>query len=522
MTRIALVVLHIVLISACAELTPLSPPADLPTATIVHAAPSTFIHYVSPEKRRKQRLVNVNNERIALADALSDGLPGQSILPMDEGVDLTRMFAVRAIKMPTSNYLAYLSAISGYDIELDGSLVRISSMSMRSWDLAFLATHTSGSATVETSSSDSNSTPDTTGTSATTSTGSGNAQNTTTRQMSNTVDAWNNAIGNARSILRLSNSTGSTGNVSTDALGITAQVPPVPSTVAVSNGTNTYSNAWLAADRRTGTVYAVGPPQAMRQLDRYFSGLVADGTRQITLKLTIVDVVWKNSVSQGVDWSAVFNDGISNLTLGSAAQHTLENAGRWAVSGTVSAGSKFTIDVLLEMLRTNARTYTITRPTVTLLNGESAFFRIGENFRFISNVSAVPDQNGNVIESSEVEAIGVGMGLFVSGRFNRQNRIVMDLAPNVTNITGFRTLSTGGTQSFETPITAPLLLATKVISRSGQPVFVAGLTSDKLSRSIKGLSLPNDNPLSSILSSSLNESEHREVLFILTPYEVRS
>lgn len=510
--------------SACTPIPPLDAPANLasvPTPSVTAAPPETFLRVVSPERKTREARVSLNFPRIALADALSEALPQHAILPMDTGVNLQRSIAIRAGGLPVSDFLSYVAGITGYDIALDGRTIRIASTSVRTWDLSAIATRNTATASISTSSGAASASSDSASSDTTT---SATGERTTQLELGNSDDAFEVAVRNARSILGIADSetdTGGAASASSD-IGLTPY-PGTPSTQsspdAGADATGNAPRTWLAADRRLGTITAGGPPQRIRELDRYLSDLADRGLRQIHLALIIVDVTWSDSVAQGVDWSAVFNDGRSNVAFSSAARQSVTDAGTWAVTGTLGAGTKWTLNVLTELLAKNARAYDIKRGYATLMNGGSAALNVGQEFSYVSDVDATADQNGNVTETSTLSRLSVGIKYLVSARTTRNGRILIDLVPELSSVTRYDTL-TSGSQSFQSPVVAPVSMATQVISRSGRPVYVGGITSDRVARALKQLPISADNPLNRVLGSSLDEQEHRELLFIITPTEL--
>ncbi|MCB1733695.1 MAG: hypothetical protein H6981_01265 [Gammaproteobacteria bacterium] len=523
MIRWAVISVMPVALAGCTTLEPLDPAesvASIPQVQVTPSAPKTFLRVVTPERKTSEARVSLNLPHAALADALSDALPRHAILPMDAGVDLRKPISIVAGQLPVSDFLRYIAGITGYDVTLDGRTIRIASTSVKTWDLSAIATANTSSASISSSNESSSSASD--GSSESSSESSGGRS--TKLELSNADDAFQVAVQNSQRILGVSETdSGAGASTVADATGETFP-PAFPAAPAqASSESNTPSDfaprTWLAADRRLGTITAGGPPQRIRELDRYLSDLADRGLRQIHLSLIVVDVTWSNSVAQGLDWSAVFNDGRSSVTLNSSARSAIADSGTWAVTGSLVSGTKWTLNILTELLAKNARSYDITRGSITLLNGGSAYINVGEEFSYVADIEALADLNGNVTETATLGRLSVGTKFLVSARTTRNDRILIDLAPELSSVTRFDTL-TSGSQTFQSPVVGPALTATQVISRSGRPVYVGGVTSDRVARALKQLPLAPDNPLNRVLGSSLDEQSHRELLFIITPTEL--
>ena len=137
-------------------------------------------------------------------------------------------------------------------------------------------------------------------------------------------------------------------------------------------------------------------------------------------------------------------------------------------------------------------------------------------------MNATPDGDGNVITTSEMARMSVGVEMRVTPKILPDNRIVVSIVPIISSIKSFTTVTSGSgisVQEFQTPNIALQKLATKVIVESGKTIHLGGLIATKVVNAAKGL--PNAGIFDVFFRGVQKSLERREIVILITPTIVR-
>jgi type II secretory pathway component GspD/PulD (secretin) len=177
---------------------------------------------------------------------------------------------------------------------------------------------------------------------------------------------------------------------------------------------------------------------------------------------------------------------------------------------------------MLDLLAKQGKVRIENQPNITVTNGAEAYISTGDEFSFVSQVNATPDDHGNVITSSEIERMSVGVEMRVTPKILPDNRIVVSIVPIISSIKSFTTITSGSgisVQEFQTPNIALQKLATKVIVDNGKTIHLGGLIATKVVNAAKGL--PNSGILDVFFRGVQKSLERREIVILITPTIVR-
>ncbi|MEL0583909.1 MAG: hypothetical protein AAES65_03360 [Candidatus Thiodiazotropha sp. (ex. Lucinoma kazani)] len=477
----------VVLMSGCAALTDPKPPYKTPEkkremVKAVH--PETYIRVTTANQRKLKQLITINNPNIALATALSKALPRTTPVPEDDGVNLSQPVAISAHRLPGDEFLTYLSGITGYQYRLDGRLLYIRSHITKKWNLASFVGMPTARAAVGGTSEQGKITKQT-GDGGSSSTGQSGRSLTT--EITHQENAWEEVVENARKILGVQK--GSSAPQADD------------------------KTAWLAPNERLGTIHAGGPPPMMQKLDEYLSNLEREAHAQLHSDLLVIDLSYSQEQAHGIDWTATLEDGNELVFEGSAAS-VVADAASYQMKALWEVG-EWTLDAVLDLLDRTHSSYESRRLRATTVNGGTSYLGIGDEFSFISEINATPDDSGNVVTTSTLSRVQVGIRMQVTQRLLSSGRVLIEATPIISSVTRMRELESGG-QKFETPDLAMQDVTFRIIARPGEPVYLGGISYKKVLDTLK--SLPT--PIGALLGSSKLGNERREIAMFINVKEV--
>lgn len=218
----------------------------------------------------------------------------------------------------------------------------------------------------------------------------------------------------------------------------------------------------------------------------------------------------------------------------SGSPNTVENAlqlvGGALANNLQIANGRFAFDLLFSLLEEEGISRTLSRPTLTVLAGESAVFRAGGEVPVpsafaptgLSADDSVGQNTNGVFSGTEFKAFGVE--LRVRAMVDENDRITLDINPTVslpdTALTRQIADSTGSNLNSAAFDVRSINTSTRV--HDGQPLVIGGLVTRDITDKNAYTPGVSDIPLLGKLaeSSSRGDSE-RELIIVVTPTIVR-
>ena len=200
---------------------------------------------------------------------------------------------------------------------------------------------------------------------------------------------------------------------------------------------------------------------------------------------------------------------VLNFLDGTFADEVQLSTGRLALSAT------------LRFLESEGLARSLSRPSLTVLSGESAQFLVGGEIPIRQN--AVSEASGGVITTSVVTE-EFGIGLAVRPLVGRDGRVTLDLQPEITepdfDLTADVVAATGSAQ--ETIGFRTRTLRTSARLDDGQALLVGGLQTRSHEGTKSGLPVLGDAPIIGWLFRETAEQQRRtELVLVVTPVVLR-
>ncbi|MEN1679203.1 MAG: secretin N-terminal domain-containing protein [Planctomycetota bacterium] len=253
----------------------------------------------------------------------------------------------------------------------------------------------------------------------------------------------------------------------------------------------------------------------------------------------VVSVVEETIVNAPLSPGFNFND--VNNPLGNNGNATaLANAGQVAAQGLVNFGvgrvnnslgfggfvlsaSSNAVDMLLRALQENRRLEVLSRPQITMLDGQPGLISVGQNVQRIAGVSF--DNVGR--QTNNLEDIDVGIILEVTPRISPDGQVVMQVSATRSELGA----EDEGTAVFvgqdgtvlRSPAINQIIAETTVMASSGQTIVLGGLLTKSSFEIHRQVPILADIPLLGDLFRFDSVSEERsELLIIMTPRVIRN
>ena len=449
-----------------------------------------------PSLSRKVR-VNFPSGDVALQTAIVKALPFPvTVVARDEAADLKVPISVRADGITVEAYIKQLEGESGYQIKLlpEQNIVEVSALVTRTWHLPALAGMGEFNARLGFNEDDDEEEDNSSGV---------ERSHTMRSAVAHDDDVWASIMAHAHCILGTNGCKhGESGEISGDK-------------TAVKAGSRRSGNTWLVDNRRLGTISAGGRPQPIALLDRWLSEMVADSLRLVRLECAILDVATDERHASGIDFDAIFGDeDFVRVTRNPVASNNDEFD---LVVGTVLDSGRFNLDFFIRRLARRADVKVKSRARLVVTNAATAYLNTGEVFSYLSGIESVATE-GVATTSFEQSRLQVGLELAVTPRMlDDSGRILVEVVPILSSVVRFDELGDGENR-VNTPVIALRQMSSQAITRSGRPVIIGGLSWDRLA--LDERSPINTTLLKKWLSSHNREVESRQLLIVITPWEV--
>ncbi|WP_417655166.1 pilus assembly protein N-terminal domain-containing protein [Pseudoalteromonas atlantica] len=222
-------------------------------------------------------------------------------------------------------------------------------------------------------------------------------------------------------------------------------------------------------------------------------------------------------------------EGMNARESGSASiENALQLIGGQLTNNLQLSTSQFAIDMLFSLLEQEGISRTLSRPTLTVLAGESAVFKVGGEVPVPTSyspsgvTSGQQGNSGSVFSGTEFKSFGVELN--VRALVDDKDRITLDLNPVIslpdTTLTAEIAQSTGSSLNSSAFNTRSMQTSTRL--QDGQPLIIGGLISTDNNASHDFVPDAKGESLFGKLSETTSKSENnRELIIVVTPNLVR-
>jgi type IV pilus secretin PilQ/predicted competence protein len=239
---------------------------------------------------------------------------------------------------------------------------------------------------------------------------------------------------------------------------------------------------------------------------------------QIAIKARLIEVEAINNLTWGINWAGATKFGSggtvrsikdqSNFTVGPDGSIITANALTNFPSGGVldisSVMNKTTLYALLNFIKSDTRSKTLSEPMVLTGNNKVAKIHVGKN------IPVVTSQVTQTATTQSVQYIPEGVDLEVTPVVSPgSSTISFKVRINVSELVGFQ---------LNNPITSERVAQTEVSVESGMTVVIGGLIKDSLVDTETGIPILKDIPLLGWLFKNKTKNKDRtELLIFITP-----
>lgn len=267
----------------------------------------------------------------------------------------------------------------------------------------------------------------------------------------------------------------------------------------------------LLVNEIAGIIQVTDVPENLDKISAFLADVEEGSKRQVLIQAHIMEVTLKDSFSMGIDWKYIL-DKTTNLTLAQA----LVPSNPTNVFKISAAGSDF--GVLLDAMKEQGNVNMLSSPKISALNNQKAVIKLTtKQVSWVSSKTSVNSGGGtNDTFTTSPQVDEVGIFLDVTPQIGPDNSVTMQIHPSVSEV---KEISTSPDKTSTKPVIDVREIDTMVDARAGETIVIAGLISDKLNETKRGIPLMSDIPyLGALFSYSKQERTKTELVIMMTPY----
>jgi type IV pilus secretin PilQ/predicted competence protein len=260
----------------------------------------------------------------------------------------------------------------------------------------------------------------------------------------------------------------------------------------------------MEVDDRTNSLVVTDIPPRVEAVVEMIQHLDS-ATPQVEIVAKLVEVDARYTRDLGVLWGVgQLNGGGASLEATAGSNNVPDPAGNVRFGLIRSWG---TLSAVLSALETENKANIISNPRITTVNNREAKILVGKKIPLI-----VLDEAGNAV----TQLITIGITLLVNPHINDNNRITLDLHPEVSDLASQATVQGG-------VIINTSEADTRVMVGNGETAVIGGLIRSNETVLERGIPVLKDLPLvGGLFGGSTSTKEKRELLIFVTPRIISS
>ncbi|WP_144436853.1 pilus (MSHA type) biogenesis protein MshL [Thermosulfidibacter takaii] len=286
---------------------------------------------------------------------------------------------------------------------------------------------------------------------------------------------------------------------------------------------------FVAINRTTGHVIVTAEKVQLQRVDDYIESVKASLEKQVVLDVRIAEVELKDEFKLGVDWSKILNNvfrthypiAVGQVSTPSGEMQQVPGFFTFHLGPSPTARDPF--ELAISALQHYGKVHVLSAPRVAVVNNQGAVIKVGEDIRFVTDVSSETNTETNTIGCDvDTETFFVGVSLSLVPYINEEGVVTMFVHPNVTELKDVRTFTS---ECGDVPVEEPEFyvreMDTVVKVKDGDTLIIGGLIRTKGENASYETPLLGRLPGIGYLFSREERLKKRTELFIfITPHVI--
>ncbi len=292
-------------------------------------------------------------------------------------------------------------------------------------------------------------------------------------------------------------------------------------TSILNTGADKYKAEPPIINPNAGIITVTATKKQLDRIEKYIKILKERLHKQVLIDVSIISVTLENKSSTGINWEK-FELSLKNQATydASGASSSLGGNINFANNLTVISNNLFTMEGLLNFLKTNGETKIVSSPKILTLNNQQALITVGDNINY-----RVPEDTTNnatttttTVTTYKNYSIFIGVLLNITPEISENNEIILRINPSVSN---FKYSEDDGKQVAPreiAPDTSEKKLSTVVKVKDGSTIILGGLITNSKGKDNSNVPVLSEIPL---LGNAFKHTEDsltsQELIFVIRP-----
>jgi len=252
-------------------------------------------------------------------------------------------------------------------------------------------------------------------------------------------------------------------------------------------------------DERTNSLIVTDIPNAINSIEAFIDKIDTP-TPQVMIEAKIVEVDIKSARELGIEWRADFREPTVDTRIGGGVSTPVAGVGE-LVFGTLLSG--IDLEAKLSMLESKNKAHILSQPKIAVVDNKEAMILSGKKVPIITL-----DRAGNEI----IQFYDVALKLTVTPHINPENQVLLDLHPEVSDLSSEATVA-GGIIILTSEANTSLMV------NDGQTAVIGGVMKTKTGEVVRGVPILSSIPLLGRLFKSKSKSDEKsEIMVFVTPH----
>ncbi len=264
-----------------------------------------------------------------------------------------------------------------------------------------------------------------------------------------------------------------------------------------------------------GLITVTDSVPALERVENYITQINEEISRQLFIRVKVVEVTLSKDRALGIDWDAV----TKHITLNTNLVPT-EVSSAAAILSYQNVGGQDVWGVVLNALEEEGEIRIISQPQLLVLNNQPAMIQVGDVTTYVSRVetNVTEIETTHSVETSDIQE---GVSLALCGRAMDDEYVYLTLTPVVGKVKEIRRLDFGDIL-IEAPKITSRALSTNVKVHSGDSIILGGLILEEKEEGRKRIPGLGRIPVLKYLFSYEKKGRKKtELVFLVTPEIVK-
>jgi general secretion pathway protein D len=293
----------------------------------------------------------------------------------------------------------------------------------------------------------------------------------------------------------------------------------------LNNGAEEYTAQAPIINHKAGLITITGTTTQLARIATYLENLKQRLLKQVMIDVSVFSVSLQEGQNTGIDWSK-FQLGINQDRNGNAMssstatmQNTYSDLGNsFSKNINIVNNLVFSMEGLLDFLKSNGETKVISSPKVITMNNQQALITVGDNINYRTKEETFNSDGDRTGETYNNYSIFIGVLLNLLPEISDENTIMLRINPSISSFKYSEDDAKQTAPREVAPDTTEKKLSTVTMVNSGDTIILGGLIESSKGLSQTKVPLLGDIPLlGQAFQSTKDTSVTTELVFVITP-----